>query len=82
MRKKNEEIPPEIVTWKQQPPNLMNKKNLEMATKAIAGLRSERAETKRPVRNVAIDSITARRWQAHTFSSTTTCTDRTYLKPP
>ncbi|KAK3229476.1 hypothetical protein Dsin_001357 [Dipteronia sinensis] len=51
-----------------------------MTSKAITGPGSERTETKRPVWYVAIDSKATRRWQAHSFRSTTASTQSTYLK--
>lgn len=57
-------------------------RELDMASKAITGLWSERTETKRPVWNVAIDGIATRRWQAETFSSSTASTQSTYLEAP
>ncbi|GLT87759.1 hypothetical protein SLE2022_058230 [Rubroshorea leprosula] len=53
-----------------------------MASKAITGLRSEGAEPKRPVGNVAIDGIATRGWQANAPGTTTASARGTYLKTP
>jgi hypothetical protein len=42
-----------------------------MASKAITGLGSETTEAERSTRNVAIDGIATRRWQAKAFGPTT-----------
>lgn len=53
-----------------------------MASKAIAGLGSERAEAKRAVGDVAVDGIATWRGQAHPSCSTTACAQCTYLEAP
>lgn len=53
---------------------------LDMASKAIAGLGKERAETKGPVWDVAADGIATRSWQAVASSSPTASAQCTNLE--